>query len=98
MTFPKTGALMAEPYTESVTGIVSRVWHGDARHPHQVILKQERGTTVYYTWSEWAAAFCEEASKTSRPITLTFSETAWGKLLHDLDYALPEIPLEEHAS
>ncbi len=88
---------MPKPYTESVTGTVKRVWHGDHRHPHQIIFSQERGTTLYYTWSQFSAAFCEEASKSKRPITIDFSDTAWGRLIDKLDYAEPP-DIEEHAS
>lgn len=79
---------MPTPYTESASGHVARVWPGDARHPTQVIMRDElRNTTRYYTWNHWAASFCHEAADSQKPITLSYSVTSWGRLIDDVDYA-----------
>lgn len=79
---------MPLPYTESFTGEVARVWPGDERHSHQIIMRNPNRSTVrFYSWNDWAGTFCQQAADSQRPIALTFSVTSWGRLIHDLDYA-----------
>ncbi len=81
---------MPEPYTESFTGTVARVWHGDRQHPHSIIMRDHRRYTIrFYCWGDWTAALCEEASKSERPLTLEYSRTAYGSLITALDFAAP---------
>lgn len=82
---------MALPdYTLSYTGHVARVWPGDGRHQHIVIMRDKlRNTSKYYTWSDWQASFCEEAAKADRAVTLDWSRTSWGSLIINVDWAPP---------
>ena len=80
-------------YTETLTGVPRMVWPGDERHPTSVIFGTGPGQTDrVYTWSQWAAAFCEEAYKHKKAITVAYSVTSWGRLLIDVDYAEPHEP------
>lgn len=82
---------MPEPYTESFTGTVARVWPGDAQHAHQIIMREPNFSTVrFYTWSDWAGTFFQQAAESQRVVTLDFSRTSWGRLITDQDYAAPE--------
>ena len=80
-------------YTERISGVPRMVWPGDARHPAHVIFWSGPGTTErVYTWSPWAASFCEQAYQQKKAITAAYSTTSYGKLLIDVDYAEPEVP------
>lgn len=85
-------------YTHQMTGIPRMVWPGTEptpttrRAPASIIFKTGLiKTDRVYTWSPWAASFCERAYQEKFPITVAYSETAWGKLLIDVDFAEPEL-------
>lgn len=92
---------MLVDYTHQMTGIPRMVWPGTEptqttkRAPTHVIFNTGvTKTTRVYTWSAWAASFCGRAYQEKFPITVAYSETAWGKLLIDVDFAEPEPEME----
>jgi hypothetical protein len=83
---------MLDEYTRALSGVPKMVWPGKLRKPTHVIFHTSAGRTDrIYTWSEWAASFCERAYQEKFPIKVAYSETAWGKLLIDVDYAEHEL-------
>jgi hypothetical protein len=71
-----------------MSGVPRMVWPGDERHATQVIFWVGAAETDrVYTWSQWAAAFCERAYQQKTPITVAYSETTWGKLIIDVDFS-----------
>lgn len=82
-------------YTQTMRGIPRMVWPGDAKHPTHVIFNTGIVQTErVYTWSQWAAAFCEEAYLKKFPIVVAYSVTSWGRLIIDVDFVEPALPPE----
>ncbi len=80
-------------YTRTMTGVPRVVWPGDKTHPtHVIFWVGAANTERVYTWSQWAAAFCERAYVEKKKITVAYSETSWGRLLIDVDFAEPPEP------